>query len=132
MFIKKEILMLRRIILALVLFSVLGCTTSSADLNRIAQDSIRENQEWKQHTADLDSKYLGADEVVIINAFGKPENKSNEPYPYKLDPNCYGKDCEKGYSDEIWFYEFKRKTSSGTEFYSVYVYFKDGKVVRVR
>jgi len=121
-----------RIILTMALFSVLGCATSSADLNKIAQDSIRANQELKEQAANLDSKYVGADEDAILNALGKPRSKSNEPYPYKLDPNCYGKDCEQGYSDEIWFYEFKRKSSSGSEVYSVYVYFKGNKVVRIR
>lgn len=119
-------------VLIVILFSALGCTSSSADLNRIAQESIRENQELKRQAADLESDYLGVDEVAISNALGKPKNKSNEPYPYKIDPDCYGRDCEQGYSDEIWFYEFKRKTSSGIEFYTVYIYFRNGKVVRIR
>lgn len=121
-----------RIIILFLSFCFVGCSTSSADLNKIAQDSIKNNQVLKEQSFTLDSQYLGVDKEKILSVFGKPRKKSNEPYPYKLDVNCKGKDCQQGYSDEIWFYEFKRKFSSAWEAYSVYVYFKEDKVVRIR
>jgi hypothetical protein len=121
-----------RLILTVALILILGCSSSSADLNKIAQDSIKSNKELKEYASTLDNKYLGVNKETIIAIFGKPRKKSNEPYPYKLDINCYGKNCAEGHSDEIWFYEFKRKSSSGWEAYSVYVYFKENVVVRIR
>ncbi len=121
-----------KIIILFFFFGLMGCLASSADLNKIAQDSLKINQELREQAIVLDSKYVGADKEAILAVLGKPRKTVNESAPYKLDVNCKGKDCPTGYSDEQWFYEFKRKFSSGWEAYSVYVYFKEGKVVRIR
>ena len=119
-------------IILFLFFGLVGCSASSADLNKIAQDSLKINQELREQSVTLDSQYVGSDKETILSVFGKPRKKSNEPYPYKLDVNCKGKDCPQGHSDEIWFYEFKKKFPSGWEAYSTYVYFKEGRVVRIR
>ena len=128
----KGVRMYYRIFILLFFFGLVGCSASSADLNKIAQDALLTKEEMRGRSAYLDKKFLGADKNAILEFFGKPRNKSIEPYPYLVNPNCSEKNCEKEYSDEIWFYEFKKKAVGGWEFYSVYVYFKDGKVVRVR
>lgn len=119
-------------IILFLLFLNISCTASSADLNKMAQDSLIINGELKEQASVLNSKFIGSDKATIITALGKPKKKSFEPYPYRLDLNCQGNNCKRGYSDEIWFYEFKRKFTSGWEGYSVYVYFKEGKVVRIK
>jgi hypothetical protein len=110
----------------------MGCSTSSADLNKIAQDSLKINQELRGQASVLNSEYVDSNKETILSVFGKPQKIYNEPAPYRLDLNCKEKDCLKGYSDEQWFYEFKRKFSSGWEAYSVYVYFKNDIVVRIK
>lgn len=111
---------------------IIGCSASLTDLNTDVQSSLKINEQLKQNVTALDEKFWGADKNTILAALGKPRRKSLEPYPYKLNPFCQGNNCEKGFSDEIWFYAFKKKFSTGWEVYSVYVYFKNDKVVRVR
>ena len=117
------------LILSLTIF---GCAASSVDLNKMAQDAFKVKKELNLQASALDLEFAGADRDTIRSALGKPKKMLNEPSPYSLDRNCRGSHCEGGVSDEIWFYEFKRKFPSGWEYYTVYVYFKDGKVVRIR
>lgn len=121
-----------KITILFLFFALLGCSSSSADLNKIAQGSLKINQELREQASVLDSKYVGADKEAILSVLGKPKKILKEPAPYRLDVNCKEKDCQKGYSDEQWFYEFKKKFSIGWEAYSIYVYFKDDKVVRIK
>ena len=114
------------------LLTCVGCTTSVADLNSLPQSSLRTHAILKGQAGSLNDRFLGADKEIILSAFGKPRKTSREPYPYRIDPSCKGKDCAEDYSDEIWFYEFKGKFESGWEAYSLYVYFKNEKVVRIR
>jgi|GEM_PF-5866694 len=126
--------MIMNYFLALLIFSLTcaGCAPSAAGLNSMAQNALRTHAILKEQARDLDQKFLGADKEAVLAAFGKPRKMSQEPYPYRIDPSCIGKDCVTDYSDEIWFYEFKGKFESGWEAYSLYVYFKNEKVVRIR
>ncbi len=112
--------------------TIFGCAASSADLNKMAQDAFKVKKELNLQASSLDLEFIGADRDRIRSALGEPRKILHEPSPYSLDRNCRGSHCEGGVSDEIWFYEFKREFSSGWEAYSVYVYFKEGKVVRIR
>lgn len=120
--------------LALLVFflTCVGCAHSVADLNSLAQSSLRTHAILKEQARSLDDKFLGAEKEVILAALGKPRKMLREPSPYRIDPLCKGKNCVVDYSDEIWFYEFKGKFESGWEVYSLYVYFKNEKVVRIR
>lgn len=120
------------LILLIFFLTCIGCAPSVADLSSLAQSGLRTHAILREQARDLDQKFFGADKEAIWGAFGKPHKMSQEPYPYRLDPSCRGKDCTVDYSDEIWFYEFKGKFESGWEVYSLYVYFKDEKVVRIR
>ncbi len=109
-----------------------GCAPSAAGLNSMAQNALRTHAILKGQARSLNDKFVGADKEAILAAFGKPYRTSREPSPYYVDPACSGKNCVSDYSDEIWFYEFKGKFESGWEAYSLYVYFKNEKVVRIR
>jgi len=128
----KSMKNIRLSVFLILSITILGCAASSADLNRMAQDAFTVSKELNSQSAALDLEFNGVDRDTIRSALGKPRKISYEPYPYSLDRNCRGSHCEGGFSDEIWFYTFKKKFPSAWEAYSVYVYFKEGKVVRIR
>ena len=132
MYDRKLLNNVRLSVLVSLTLTIFGCVASSADLNKMAQDALQEKEVLNEESAALDQKFLGTDRDTIRSAFGKPREISYEPYPYSLDRHCRGSRCEGGVSDEIWFYQFKKRFSSGWVAYSLYVYFKDGKVVRIR
>jgi len=80
----------------------------------------------KEETVSWNSQYIGFTKEKINSELGKPKKVIRERWPYELN----GKES---HADEVWFFEFVKYVSScGKYAYSVYVYFKNGKVVFIR
>lgn len=113
----------------LFIFSNISC--ASADGTDF-QKSKKWTEAKQMEKNILDSKYVGFTKEDFIKDFGKPKKVLKETSPYPLDANCYAGDCPSGVSDELLVYEFSERTERGITFFTLFVYLKDGKVVRIR
>ena len=119
---------IRFFIIFLLLFN---CGCASADSSDF-QKAKATSEVRKLDAKILDAKYVGFTKEEFIKDFGKPKKIIVDAYPYSLDVNCYAADCLEGMANELLIYEFSSRDERGKYFYSVYVYIKDGVVVRIR
>ena len=135
---KQGDLMLRILKLSLMSLMVfvagcswLGLLDTSYGSSHEAECEKMFQEERESEAIRLNSIYAGLTKEQVISELGKPKDIKSG-YSYLVDRSCFGKNCEKRMANEAWFYELEKKTSNcGRYWYSMIIYFVDGKVVKV-
>jgi len=79
----------------------------------------------------LDTKYVNLPKESIVDELGKPHEIIHKGYEYFSDQNCRHNDCPFGKSDEVWIYQFRDRDERGIHSYQIWIYIKEGKIVRI-
>ena len=123
---------MRNILISLFLIMCTNCTLISASSIDDFKKGKQFNDAVKIQANDLDAKYVGSSKGSIIDELGKPYEIIHKQFTYAEDKNCHEKGCPMGKSDEVWIYQFRDTSKNGIHSYEIWVYIKEGKIVRIR
>ena len=122
--------------LELTLFLLILLTCSNCAL--ISVSGIDDYKKAKQRhevekirASTLEAKYINLPKESVIEELGKPNEVMHREFSYFIDQDCRRNGCPEGKSDEVWIYDFKIMDETGLTFSEIWIYMKEGKIVRI-
>ena len=123
---------MKKLIFTLLIFvTCSNCALLSAPGPSDFQISKKDNEMTKIQASVLEVKYVNSPKESIIDELGKPHEIIHRGYSYFRDSNCHKTGCPEGKSNEVWIYQFRGKDERGMYSYEIWVYIKEGKIVRI-
>lgn len=119
------------IFVILIFMTCSNCALMSApEINDFKKAKQRHEVE-KMRASTLEAKYINSPKESVIEELGKPSEVIHREYSYFIDPSCHKTGCPEGKSDEVWIYDFKIMDERGLTFSEIWIYIKEGKIVKI-